>query len=41
MEKDEKIAVIFNYLKRLEKLKREESEFKHRRKIGYKQGNSE
>jgi hypothetical protein len=37
MEQDEKILLIFGYLKQLEKSKKEESEFKHRRKIGFKQ----
>lgn len=35
IEQDEKIMLIFEYLKQLEQSKREELEFKERKKIGY------
>ncbi|NQU86563.1 MAG: ORF6N domain-containing protein, partial [Mariniphaga sp.] len=37
IEQDKKIALIFNYLKQLEKSKQEESKFKNRKRIGFKQ----
>ena len=36
IEQDEKIMIIFEYLKQLEKVKQEELEYKNRRKIGFK-----
>ncbi len=36
IEQDDKIMLIFEYLKQLEKAKQEELEHKHRRKIGFK-----
>lgn len=38
IEQDEKIMLIFEYLKQLEKAKQEELENKNRRKIGFKRG---
>jgi hypothetical protein len=36
IEQDEKIILIFEYLKQLEKAKQKESEQKNRKKIGFK-----
>jgi hypothetical protein len=36
MELDEKVSVIFEYLRQLEQTKQEESEFRTRKRIGYK-----
>jgi hypothetical protein len=38
---DQKIMIIFEYLKQLEKAKKEEIEFKSRRKIGFKQNDKD
>lgn len=39
IEQDEKIILIFEYLKQFEKTKMEELEFKNRPKIGFKPHN--
>jgi len=39
IEQDEKIMLIFEYLKQLEKVKQEELEFKNRPKLGFKSSN--
>jgi len=36
MELDEKVSLIFEYLKQLEQLKQEETDFKNRKRIGFK-----
>jgi len=36
IELDEKVTIIFDYLRQLEQAKQEETEFKYRRRIGYK-----
>jgi len=36
IELDEKVTLIFNYLKQLEQSKQEETDFKQRKRIGYK-----
>jgi len=36
LELDEKVTLIFEYLKELEQTKQEETEFKHRKRIGFK-----
>jgi len=36
MELDEKVSLIFEYLRQLEQSKQEETEFKNRRRIGFK-----
>ena len=36
IELDEKVSLIFEYLKELEQSKQEETEFKHRKRIGFK-----
>ncbi|MCK4922016.1 MAG: ORF6N domain-containing protein [Bacteroidales bacterium] len=36
IEQDEKIKLIFNYIKQLEKVKQEELKFKNRPKVGFK-----
>ncbi len=41
IEQDEKIMLIFEYLKQLEKAKQEELEYKNRKKIGFKRDDSE
>lgn len=38
IEQDDKIMLIFEYLKQLEKAKQEELEYKNRQQIGYKPG---
>ena len=38
IEQDEKILVIFEYLKRLEEDERQEEAFRERRRVGFKQG---
>lgn len=38
---DEKILLIFKFLKQLEKAKQEKQEFKNRKSIGYRQGEKE
>jgi hypothetical protein len=40
IELDEKVTLIFEYLKELEQTKQEETEFKHRKRIGFKTNNS-
>jgi len=40
LEHDEKILLIFEYLKQLEQVKQEELEFKKRKLIGFKQDNA-
>ena len=39
MELDEKVTLIFEYLKELEQTKQEETNFKQRKRIGYKTNN--
>ncbi len=41
LEHDEKLVLIFQYLKQLEQAKQEEKEFKNRRSIGFRQGKKE
>ena len=41
LEQDEKILLIFKYLKQLEKAKQEEHEFRNRKSIGFRQGEKE
>ena len=41
VEQDEKIALIFKYLKQLEQSRRLNKDFKNRKRIGYKQGKKE
>jgi hypothetical protein len=36
IEQDDKIMLIFEYVKQLEKIRQGESETKHRKRIGYK-----
>ena len=36
MEPDEKVSLVFEYLKELEQTKQEETEFKQRKRIGFK-----
>ena len=36
IELDEKVAIIFEYLKQLEQAKQEEEDFKNRKRIGFK-----
>jgi len=36
MEQDDKIKLIFNYIKQLEKAKQEDLKFKNRPKVGFK-----
>ena len=36
IELDEKVTLIFEYLKQLEQLKQEETDFKQRKRIGFK-----
>lgn len=36
LELDEKVTIIFDYLRQLEQTKQEETEFKNRRRIGFK-----
>ena len=36
IELDEKVTIIFDYLRQLEQAKQEETEFKNRRRIGFK-----
>lgn len=38
LEHDEKLLLIFNYLKQLEQTNLEEQKFKNRKKVGFKQG---
>jgi phage regulator Rha-like protein len=38
VEQDEKLMLIFEYLKQLEKSKQEELEYKNRKPVGFKQG---
>jgi phage regulator Rha-like protein len=40
IELDEKVTLIFEYLKELEQTKQEETEFKQRKRIGFKPGNT-
>lgn len=40
IEQDEKIMLIFEYLKQLEKAKQEELEYKNRKKIGFKRNDN-
>ena len=37
-EQDQQILLIFEYLKQLEQVKREELEYKERKRIGFKHG---
>lgn len=37
IEQDDKLMLIFEYLKQLEKSKQEKSDYKHRESVGYKQ----
>jgi hypothetical protein len=37
LEQDEKIVLIFKYLKQLEKTKQDEIEFKNRKRVGFEQ----
>ena len=37
LEQDEKIILIFEYLKQLEQAKQDETEFKNRKRVGFKQ----
>ena len=39
LELDEKVTLIFEYLKELEQTKQEEADFKQRKRIGYKTNN--
>jgi hypothetical protein len=39
IELDEKVSLIFEYLKELEQTKQEETNFKQRKRIGYKTNN--
>ena len=39
LELDEKVTLIFEYLKELEQTKQEESDFKQRKRIGFKSDN--
>src|SRR6056297_875221 len=41
LEHDEKILLIFKYLKQLEQAKQEEQVFRNRKSIGYRQGEKE
>lgn len=41
MEHDEKLLLIFDYLKQLEQAKQDQQEFKNRRSIGFRQGEKE
>lgn len=41
LEQDEKILLIFKFLKQLEKAKQEEQEFRNRKSIGFRQGEKE
>jgi predicted ATPase len=40
IELDEKVTLIFEYLKELEQSKQEETDLKHRKRIGFKSGNT-
>jgi phage regulator Rha-like protein len=40
IEPDEKVNLIFEYLKQLEQSKQEENDFKHRKRIGFKPDNT-
>jgi cytochrome c1 len=40
LELDEKVALIFEYLKQLEQSKQEETDFKERKRIGFKPDNN-
>jgi hypothetical protein len=40
IELDEKVNLIFEYLKQLEQSKQEENDFKHRKRIGFKPDNT-
>jgi phage regulator Rha-like protein len=40
MELDEKVNLIFEYLRQMEQSKQEEADFKHRKRIGFKPDNS-
>jgi hypothetical protein len=40
LEHDDKIRLLYDYIKQLEQVKQEDLENKSRRKIGYKQNNS-
>lgn len=37
LEQDEKIILIFEYLKQLEQTKQDETEFKNRKRVGFEQ----
>jgi phage regulator Rha-like protein len=41
LEHDEKLVLIFKYLKQLEQAKQEEQEFRNRKSIGFRQGEKE
>ena len=41
LEHDEKLLLIFDYLKQLKQAKKEEKEFKNRKSIGFRQGEKE